>query len=69
VPTHHNCRYLHYAFDLSVHRCRLTKASGDMIVVRYADDTIVSFQHEREARTLTNSRNEFQLALRPGKPG
>src|SRR6266542_3515102 len=33
--------YLHYAFDLWVHRWRLTKASGDMIVIRYADDTIV----------------------------
>jgi RNA-directed DNA polymerase len=30
-----------------------------MSVVRYADGTIVGFQHEREARTfLTNSRNE-----------
>ena len=31
--------YLHYVFDLWVHRWRLTKASGDMIVTRYADDT------------------------------
>src|SRR5262249_41649162 len=44
--------YLHYVFDLWVHRWRLTKASGDMIVVRYADDTIVGFQHEHEARTF-----------------
>jgi RNA-directed DNA polymerase len=39
-------------FDLWVHRWCLTKASGDMIVIRYADDTIVGFQHEQEARTL-----------------
>src|SRR5437899_7393662 len=37
----------------------LTKASGDMIVIRYADDTIVGFQHEHEAgRSLTILRNE-----------
>lgn len=29
-----------------VHRWRLTKASGDMIVIRYADDTIVGLQHQ-----------------------
>src|SRR5450432_3932601 len=44
--------YLYYVFDLWVHRWCLTKASGDMIVIRYADDTIVGFQHEQEARTL-----------------
>ena len=44
--------YLHYVFDLWVHRWRLTKASGDMMVIRYADDTIVGFQHEHEARAF-----------------
>src|ERR1700680_3813083 len=28
------------------------RASGDMIVIRYADDTIVGFAHEHEARTF-----------------
>ena len=28
--------YLHYVYDLWVHRWRRTKASGDMIVIRYA---------------------------------
>jgi RNA-directed DNA polymerase len=52
--------YLHYVFDLWVHRWRLTKASGDMIVVRYADDTIVGFQHEHEAQTfLAELKNEW----------
>ena len=51
--------YLHYVYDLWVHRWRRTVASGDMIVIRYADDTIVGFQHEHEAKAfLTNSRNE-----------
>src|SRR4029077_1983562 len=44
--------YLHYVFDLWVHRWRLTKSSGDMVVIRYADDTIVGFQHEHEARAF-----------------
>src|SRR5258708_12687682 len=50
--------YLHYVFDLWVHRWRLTKASGDMIVVRYADDTIVGFQHEHEARPFLDDLRE-----------
>jgi retron-type reverse transcriptase len=44
--------YLHYVYDLWAHRWRQTKASGDMIVVRYADDTIVGFQHEHEAKAF-----------------
>src|SRR6202049_3210588 len=63
--------YLHYVFDLWVHRWRLTKASGDMIVIRYADDTIVGFQHEHEARTFLDEIKErmrqFELALHPDK--
>jgi RNA-directed DNA polymerase len=31
--------YLHYAYDLWVQRWRSTKATGDMIVVRFADDS------------------------------
>jgi len=34
--------YLHYAYDLWVQRSRHTKAHGDVIVVRYADDTIAA---------------------------
>jgi RNA-directed DNA polymerase len=30
--------YLHYAYDLWVQRWRGTKATGDLIVVRFADD-------------------------------
>ena len=44
--------YLHYVFDLWVHRWRRTKATGDVIVIRYADDTIVGFQHEHEAKSV-----------------
>src|ERR1700761_4641684 len=63
--------YLHYVFDLWVHRWRLTKASGDMIVIRYADDTIVGVQHEHEARAFLDDLKErmrkFELALHPDK--
>jgi RNA-directed DNA polymerase len=44
--------YLHYAYDLWVQRWRCTKATGDMIVVRFADDTIVGFEHEQEAKAF-----------------
>jgi RNA-directed DNA polymerase len=63
--------YLHYAYDLWVHRWRRTKATGDVIVVRYADDMIVGFEHEHEARTFLQELQErmrtFDLALHPDK--
>ena len=63
--------YLHYVFDLWVHRWRRTKASGDVIVIRYADDTIVGFQHEHEAKAFLDDLKErmraFELALHPDK--
>src|ERR1700741_44338 len=41
--------YLHYVYDLWTHRWRQRCATGDVIVVRYADDTIVGFEHQHEA--------------------
>jgi RNA-directed DNA polymerase len=42
-----------------------------MIVIRYADDTIVGFQHEHEARAFLDDLKErmrkFELALHPDK--
>jgi RNA-directed DNA polymerase len=35
--------YLHYVLDLWVERWRRREATGDMIIVRYADDFIVGF--------------------------
>jgi RNA-directed DNA polymerase len=62
--------YLHYAFDLWVRDWR-RQATGDVIVVRYADDFIVGFQHEQEARRfLTELRGrlaEYRLELHPDK--
>jgi RNA-directed DNA polymerase len=42
--------YLHYVLDLWAERWRRREATGDMIIVRYADDFIVGFQHEDDAR-------------------
>jgi hypothetical protein len=40
-------------FTLAGNR-RHAKVPGEMIVIRYADDTIVGFQHEHEARAFLN---------------
>lgn len=52
--------YLHYVFDLWVQRWRNTQARGEVIVVRYADDFIVGFQHKEEAeRFMKDLRQRF----------
>ena len=63
--------YLHYVFDLWAHRWRRRNASGDVIIVRYADDYIVGFQHRDDAqRFLADLRDRlaaFGLELAPEK--
>src|SRR5262245_43325719 len=63
--------YLHYALDLWADRWRRRKATGDMIIVRYADDFIVGFQHEADARRFWDDMRkrfeEFSLSLNPDK--
>jgi len=63
--------YLHYVFDLWVQRWRRTQAHGDVIVVRYADDFILGFQHRADAeRFLAELRARlahFGLELHPEK--
>ena len=63
--------YLHYVYDLWAHRWRQTTATGDVVVIRYADDTIVGFQHEHEAQTFLEDLKErlsaFDLTLHPDK--
>ena len=52
--------YLHYVFDLWAQRWRKTQAHGDVIVVRYADDFSVGFQHRADAeRFLAELRERF----------
>jgi RNA-directed DNA polymerase len=63
--------YLHYVFDLWVQQWRKKQARGDVVVVRYADDFVVGFQHRAEAeRFLTELRARFArfaLELHPDK--
>ncbi len=62
--------YLHYAFDLWAEQWRRRHARGAMIVVRYADDMVVGFEHGllpngswRSAERMA----EFALELHPEK--
>ena len=63
--------YLHYVFDLWAERWRRREAKGDMIIVRYADDIVVGFQHEADARRFWDAMRErlqeFSLSLHPDK--
>jgi group II intron reverse transcriptase/maturase len=63
--------YLHYVFDLWAERWRRHQAKGDTIIVRYADDLIVGFEHETEARRFQDAMRErlqeFALSLHPDK--
>jgi group II intron reverse transcriptase/maturase len=63
--------YLHYVFDLWAERWRRREATGDMIMVRYADDLVVGFQHENDARRFWDAMRErlreFSLSLHPDK--
>jgi RNA-directed DNA polymerase len=52
--------YLHYVFDLWVEAWRKKVANGDVIVVRYADDLVVGFQHRTDAERFVR---EFQDRL------
>jgi len=63
--------YLHYGLDLWVERWRRHEATGDVIIVRYADDFIVGFEHESDARRFLDAMRErlgkFALSLHPEK--
>jgi RNA-directed DNA polymerase len=63
--------YLHYVFDLWAERWRRREAGGDMIIVRYADDIVVGFEHEADARCFWDAMRErlqeFCLSLHPDK--
>src|SRR5256714_8110390 len=63
--------YLHYVLDLWAERWRRREAAGNVIIVRYADDIIVGFEHEADAlRFLEAMRErfkEFALSLHPDK--
>jgi group II intron reverse transcriptase/maturase len=63
--------YLHYVFDLWAQAWRRKQAHGDVIVVRYADDIVVGFQSESDAKQfraeLAERFRRFSLELHPDK--
>src|SRR6266852_6368155 len=63
--------YLHYAFDLWVRAWRRKHASGDIIVVRFADDIVLGFQYKSDAerfwKELEERFRKFRLELHPDK--
>ena len=56
--------YLHYVFDLWAERWRRREATGDMIIVRYADDIVVGFEHEADARRFWDAMRERLRGVR-----
>lgn len=63
--------YLHHVYDLWAHQWRQRCATGDMIVVRYADDSLVGFEYRHEAEQflvdLKVRLARFGLNLHPDK--
>jgi RNA-directed DNA polymerase len=63
--------YLHYVVDLWVNQWRKTKARGDVHIVRYVDDLVITFQLEGDARAMRTALAErlakFGLELHPDK--
>ena len=63
--------YLHYVFDLWAEQWRRREVRGDMIVTRYADDIVIGFEHENDARrfleTMRARFEKFALTLHPEK--
>jgi group II intron reverse transcriptase/maturase len=63
--------YLHYVFDLWAQRWRRREAKGNVIIVRYADDIVMGFEHEADARSFMEAMRlrfeQFLLVLHPDK--
>ncbi|MEI7815383.1 MAG: reverse transcriptase domain-containing protein, partial [Coriobacteriia bacterium] len=63
--------YLHYALDLWAHRWRHRHATGQVIIVRYADDVVFGFERRADAEAflvvLRTRLLEFGLTLHPDK--
>jgi RNA-directed DNA polymerase len=63
--------YLHYVLDLWVTAWRKKQARGEVIIVRYADDAVLGFEHREEAERFLEQLRErlqkFGLELHPEK--
>ena len=63
--------YAHYVFDLWAHQWRTRHARGDVVIVRFADDAVVGFQHRDDAERFWADLRErlakFSLELNAEK--
>jgi RNA-directed DNA polymerase len=63
--------YLYHAFDQWAHHWRKRTARGQVIIVRYADDFVVGFEHREDAERfrveLGERLRKFNLELHPDK--
>ncbi len=63
--------YLHYVLDLWIDWWRHHFAHGEVVIIRYADDFVIGFQHEGDARRclaqLRERLTRFGLRLHPDK--
>ena len=63
--------YLHYAFDQWAQQWRKRAARGEVVIVRYADDFVVGFEHREEAEQflgeLRDRLRKFNLELHANK--
>ena len=63
--------YLHYVLDLWVHKWRKLHARGRVVIVRYADDFVLGFQYESDAKRMMAALRErlakFKLQLHESK--
>lgn len=63
--------YLHYVFDQWIQQWRTRHATGNVIVVRYADDIVLGFEHRHDAEQCLAAwqtrLHQFGLALHPDK--
>ncbi len=63
--------FLHYVVDLWIQDWRKSQAKGEVIIVRYADDFVIGFREESDARKCLAALGErlakFDLALHPEK--
>jgi RNA-directed DNA polymerase len=55
--------YLHFVFDLWADQWRKRHARGNVIIVRYADDIVVGFEHEVDARRFLDEMRERLAAF------
>jgi RNA-directed DNA polymerase len=63
--------FLHYVYDLWTRQWMKKRAKGEVIAVRFADDTIVGFQYEADAKRFQEELRErlqkFGLEMHPDK--